>query len=435
MARGVVFEQDGSPAAPAVRELHRGLVDPEELLDVAEWLAAVALKSVDRVDAVAVSCFWHTLVAVDGRGRPLTPILGWRGLDAADDADRLRRVLDAADVHRRTGCALHPAYWPTKLAWLRRTRRDVWDEAARFVSFAELLFERLAGGRHASPSMASGTGLMRVDGDGWDEELLAALELDAERLPEVGDQAAGRTEPWFPALGDGACANLGMGAVEPGRAGLSIGTSGALRLVLDQPADPRPALFLLRADGRRFVLGGALSDAGNLYHRLLEALGLREGAAAALAERPPGDGGLIVLPLLSGERSPGWNPRARGAVAGLTYDTTPLDLFLAALEGVALWLAEVADALPHVDEVVIAGGSMAREPAWLQLLADALGRRIVRSGVDEASARGAAVAALERLGHTPAPAPTAEVYEPRVDRAAAYAELRARQRELYDATT
>lgn len=431
MARAALFRADGSADGTPVKHLHRGVEDPYELLELVRELAGRAGGS---VDAVAASCFWHSLVAVDRRGGPLTPILGWRGLDAADDADALASRLDAVDVHRRTGCPLHPAYWPAKLAWLRRTRPDVWGAADRFVSFSELLFAALAGASHTSPSMASGTGLLRVDGSGWDEELLGVLELDPARLPEVSDDPAGAGIPWFPPLGDGACANVGMGAVDPGRAGLSVGTSGALRVVVDEPVDPHPALFLLRVDGGRFVLGGALSDAGNLYHHLLRSLRLDPAAADELSERHPGAGGLVVLPLPGGERSPGWDARARGAVAGLSYDTTPLDLFHAALEGVALRFAAVLEHLSTAREVVVAGGSMASRPAWLQVLADALGLPVLRSAVDEASARGAAVRALERLGAEPEPAVTAERYEPRPERSAALRGLLQRQRALLDAS-
>jgi gluconokinase len=440
MARAGVFDGDGSPVRPAVRDLHGGLESPDGLVEVARRLAdAARAHGEGGLDAVAVSCFWHSLVALDGAGRPLTPILGWRRGEAAPDAEALARTLHAADVHRRTGVPLHAAYWPAKLAWLRRTQPDVLARARRLVSFSEYLLARLTGTdatvTHMGLSMASGTGLLRVDDPAWDDELLGALGLDPALLPPVSDDPLAGDPPWFPALGDGACANLGMGATEPDRAGLSVGTSGALRVVTNEPADPRPALFLLRVDERRFVLGGALSDAGNLYHRLRRALRLGPDADASFGAREPGQHGLVVLPLLGGERSPGWRVDARGAIAGISYDTTPTDVFHAALEGVILRFAELADHLPAPREVVVAGGSMARGAPWLQALADALGLPVVRSAVAESSARGAAVAALERLGHEPPPTPTAERYEPRPERRAAWAALRERQRALYDATT
>jgi gluconokinase len=120
---------------------------------------------------------------------------------------------------------------------------------------------------------------------------------------------------------------------------------------------------------------------------------------------------------------------------GLTFETTPLDLRQAALEGVAFRFAEVADLMPEVDEVVATGAGLLKDRDWLQIMADALGRPITVSGVKEGSLRGAAVLALERLGESPPAAPLDGVIEPRPDRADAYRAARGRQRRLYDAVT
>src|SRR5204863_1713852 len=107
---------------------------------------------------------------------------------------------------------------------------------------------------------------------------------------------------------------------------------------------------------------------------------------------------------------------AKGAIEGLTFDTTPLDLRQAALEGVAFRFVEVAELMPEVEEVVATGGALLKDGDWVQIMADALGRPITVSGVREASLRGAAVSALERLGETPPPASLGRAVEPRVER-------------------
>ena len=429
-ARALVWEEDGTPLpGAAATELHRGLEDPEALVAVVATLAAAARKGTGPVDAVGTSCFWHSLLALDARGRPLTPILPWRNTGAADDADELARRLDPHAVHERTGCVLHPSYWPAKLAWLRRTQPETWRAAARFVSFGEYLLGRLAGESPMSVSSASGTGLFGVRTLDWDEELLSALELDRDRLPPVSDEPVGDAEPWFPALGDGACANVGVGCVEPGRAALTIGTSAALRVVFaGEPRGVRPGLFLLRLDRTRLVEGGAFSDGGNLWYWLRRLLRLPR--SARVQDSAPDAHGLTFLPLLGGERSPGWDARARGAVAGITFETTAEDILQAAMEGVALRFAEVAEQLPDVRLVVLSGGAMAGQAAWAQLVADALDLPVSRARVPEASARGAALVALERLGvavpATPIPAPV----EPRPDAVERLRAARARQRAL-----
>ncbi|HEX2551389.1 MAG TPA: FGGY-family carbohydrate kinase, partial [Nocardioidaceae bacterium] len=147
--------------------------------------------------------------------------------------------------------------------------------------------------------------------------------------------------------------------------------------------------------------------------------------------REPDGHGLAFLSLLGGERSPGWNPRATGAVAGLTFDTDPADLFQAALEGATYNLAEIADQLPEIREIVATGNALLTNDRWTQLCADVLGQPVTASGVEEGSARGAALHALERLGADPDPAPLGRTYEPDAARTQVYAQARDRRRELY----
>jgi gluconokinase len=350
-----------------------------------------------------------------------------------DAAEWLARRLDPDEVHARTGCHLHSSYWPAKLAWLAGDDPGLFRSAGRFVSFADYLYERLTGERPpTSPSLASGTGLVDLGTRTWDEQLLSTLGLDPDRLPEIGDEPVGDL-PWFPAHFDGACSNVGSGCVTRGRAALMVGTSGAYRVLYEtERPQPRPGLFLYRVDERRVLDGGALSDGGNVWRWLDETLADGDDG---LAERDPDEHGLTFLALLGGERSPGWHRRARGAVAGLTFDTTPRDLRQAALEGVAFRFAEVADLLPEVEEIVATGGALAKSPGWCQIVADALARPITLSGVKEGSLRGAAVMALERLGETADEAPLGRTFEPRVERADAYRAARERQRRLYEAVT
>ncbi len=151
-----------------------------------------------------------------------------------------------------------------------------------------------------------------------------------------------------------------------------------------------------------------------------------------LGERDPDDHGLTFLPFLGGERSIGWDPDAKGVIAGLTFDTTARDIHQAGLEGVAFRFSAIADLLPEVEEVVATGGGLLSDPAWIQIMADALARPVTASKIEEASLRGAAVATLERLGHPPSGAPLGEVFHPREDRADAYRSARERQQRLYE---
>jgi gluconokinase len=373
------------------------------------------LAQVGEGDALAISCFWHSLVAVDDRDRPLTPVLTWR--DRAGPSPRW----DAESYHRRTGCFLHPAYWPSKIE--RLAQEDV--AVARYLSFGDYLLLRLTGEARTSVSTASGTGLFDPNELTWDEETLAALGLTPSQLAPLSDEPVAGV---WPAIGDGACSNVGAGCVTRERAAVTIGTSAAARVVFEAPAaEPRPGLFLYRLDDRRFCEGGALSDGGNLHAWFLQTL--RDLDTSQIADRPAAAHGLTFLPFLGGERSLGWNPERRGAIEGLTFATTPLDIAQAGLEAVGYCLAEVLDAIGGIETFVATGGALLANEAWLQVLADVLGRPVEVSGESEGSARGAALVALERLGLPPPAAPIARIVEPRPERHEIHLRAREGQRD------
>ena len=386
-------------------ELRQERYDTHDPAEIAELCRRVLAGG----EPDATSCFAHSFLAVDQRGRALTPLLGWRDTRSGEAAEWLRRRLDADAVHARTGGYLHPAFWPAKLAWLAQEQPDVFRDAAHFVSFPDYL----RGSAETSLSIASATGLLDLTTNDWDVELLDALGVDAGRLPRIVDQAV-----WL----DAACSNLGAGCLGPDRAALMVGTSGALRVLYEtERPQPRPGLFLYRVDGRRVIEGGALSDGGNL-HRWLET------TLAAPLPAASDEHGLTFLPFLGGERSTGWDPDARGAILGLTFDTTPADIRRAALEGVGFRFAAILDLLPDVEEVVATGGALLKDHGWVQILADALARPVTLSGVAEASLRGAAVAVVAE----PADAPLADVFHPREERADAYRSARERHQRLYE---
>lgn len=403
------FDESGAPAGELRRETY-GTDDADEV-------AAAVRRVLDGEEPDATSCFARSLVAVDANWKALTPILGWRDTRSAGAAEWLARRLDPDAVHARTGAYLHPSFWPAKLAWLAQEEPEVFRRAARFVCFSDYL----RGVPETSHSMASSSGLLDLATNDWDEELLDAVGVGRDRLPELVDAPL-----WI----DAACSNLGAGCVGRKRAALMVGTSGALRVVYEtEQPQPRPGLFLYRCDERRVVEGGALSDGGNLHDWLEQTLARDD---APLAGRDPRDHGLTFLPFLGGERSTGWDPERRGTVHGLTFATTPRDLRQAALEGVAFRFAAIAELLPEVEEIVATGGGLLHDPDWLQIMADALARPVVVSAVEEASLRGAAVSILRQRGHEPEDAPVAGRYEPREEAAEAYRSAREEQQRLYE---
>jgi gluconokinase len=414
--RARLHDEDAAPLGDEARRsytpLPDGELDPVAVRDAALAVEEEARRDRPPVEAVGTSCFWHSLLALDERDRPLTAILTWRDVRSASQARVLATQVDPIAAYRRTGAPLHASFWPAKLAWLAAERPQAFRSARRFVAFADWLLLEQTGELRTSVSMASGTGLLA--GGSWDAELLDVLAIDPKQLPPLDDEAVGDR---YPALGDGACSNLGSGCAGPGRIALNLGTSAAMRVVATDDEPPPPGLFRYRVDAERALVGGSVSAGASLL-RWLSAT-LRTDAGASLADRPAAAHGLSFLPHLAGERSPGWNDEATGAVVGLTFDTSPLDIAQAAVEGLALELRRVAELLPPTGELVVSGG-LARNDDVLQIVADVLERELLVSAEPEASARGAAVAVLERLGRRPPDPGVAHLVRPRGERVEAY---------------
>ncbi len=412
-----------------------------------------------QIQLIAISCFWHSLLGVDAHGLATTPVFGWADTRAAAAVKELRNRFDETAVHARTGCRFHPSYWPAKLLWLRSAHPQAVASTSRWVSFGEYVVRRLSGETAASVSMASGTGLFNQWLLEWDRELIEALRIPDESLPEISStgQASRRLRAEYaarwpvlsearicPPIGDGAANTIGSGCTTREQAALMIGTSGAMRVLYEggPPAELPAALWCYRADRKRVIVGGALSDGGGLHRWIKESLlpnDDSETIEAALEILEPDAHGLTVLPFWAGERSTGWSTEARGAILGLTLRTQPIEILRAAMEAIAYRFALIARALDHLapGAAIFASGTALRSsPVWTQIIADVLGRSVVLSEAREASVRGAALLALEAAGKiqsiTGLPVRVEQTFEPNMSRHVHYQEGLKRQQRIYE---
>ena len=435
--------------------------DPDAAIERAARCVDTALRQAgslaDRIGAVAVDTLVTTTMAIDAAGRPLTPLVTYADTRNAAESDALRRTFDERAVHDRTGCLLRTSYWPARLAWFRRTQPEVWRAAARWITLGEYLELRLFGSCRASYSVAAWSGLLDRRRLVWDAPLLDVLGLTPEQLSplvDVDEPLSGltgsfaarwptlRSIPWLPAIGDGAAANIGSGCTSHSRIALTMGTTGAMRAVLEDVPELPAGLWCYRVDRRHALLGGATSEGGNVYAWLSKTLQLGDSTAveAALAAYPPDGHGLTVLPFIAGERSPDWAGNVQATLHGLTLATTPIAILRASLEAVAYRFAVIQQRIcgraDCTHRLIASGGALLHSPAWIQIFADVLGRPVVVSSESEATSRGAAVLALHALGALPSleSVPVAEetVYEPDDARHAIYQAAIARQRRLYD---
>jgi gluconokinase len=436
--------------------------DPEAMVQLTVRAIDIALKAARKANvpvlAVATSCYWHSLMGIDREGRPTTELLTWADTRSAAETARLRSMEDEQAYHARTGCFFHASFWPAKLRWLQRTREGARSRTTCWVGLGEYLYECLLGQRRASLSMASATGLLDVNTCRWDPRALHLAGVTDAQLPEIADWTQAmrglvptfahrwpelKDVPWYLPLGDGALANVGADCLRPQWFCATIGTSGALRVILDRSQLTIPwGVWAYRLDRQRFVMGGALSEGGNVIRWITDTLGLkRKKKIEAAAERAAPDAhGLTVLPFWAGERSPNWRGSARAVISGLTLATTASDLMRACMEAISYQFGAVFDAMRQTvarpQAVVATGGRLTHSPAWAQMLADTLGVRVIESPAAEASSRGAALLALYALGRRPGlwqeTPRKRRTLLPRPRAHAVYKAARARQARLYE---
>ncbi|MCZ7589870.1 MAG: FGGY family carbohydrate kinase [Gaiella sp.] len=364
------------------------------------------------VGGVVTASQWHSLLAVDRDGTPLSPALTWADTRATAGGSG---PADPDAFHRRTGCWHAPLFWTTRIPWLRAVLDG---RVARFLGLSDFVAEALLGEACVSASLASGTGLLDLERLVWDAEALELAGATEAELPVLA--AAGWTGtlapawrrrwpalaevPWWPAVGDGAAANVGSGCDRPERVAITVGTSAAVRVVERRDvAAPLPSsLWRYVVDETRVVTGAAFSGAGNLFGWATTVLRIEPGELDAVA---PGRHELSALPFHAGARPPQDAAPSAGAIAGLRLDTTAAELCAGLLEGACLEIARgvraVGATLDARPEHVLSGGAAAASRWWQRTFAATLGEPVLVCDVPEAAARGAALLALGRSGDPP----------------------------------
>ena len=405
----------------------------EALRDV----VACARERGDDVVAVCLSAAMHGVVPMADDGTPLGPVVTWADNRSAAQAAALVADGRAGGLHARTGTPVHPMSPLVKLAWWAEHEPEMHAGTPRWGGVKELLVQALCGGDHVVDlSCASASGGYDLTARRWDDEALEVAGVRVEQLPEVvptttvlpplrtgvaRDVGLPAGTPVVIGASDGVLANLGIGAVRAGVGAVSIGTSGALRTVVDRPTvDPQGRLFCYALTEDHWVVGGAVNNGGSVVRWAAQALAasttgepapLGEDAddldgrlLAEAAQVPPGSDGLLCLPYLLGERAPWWRSGMRGAYLGLRREHRRPHLVRAAVEGELLADALVRDAvgaagLP-VHEVRATGGAVAA-PLWVRTLAAALDLPVRVADSPEGTGLGASLLGLHALGALP----------------------------------
>jgi gluconokinase len=426
---------------------------------VVECVQRLSQLTSQAIDCVALSSAMHSLLAVDARGVPLTPVYTWADNRAScileNFEEWLPPTVSRQSIYLETGVPIHPMSPLLKLVWLKAAQRAVFEATDKFVSIKEFVCHQLFGRWVVDDSIASASGLYSLTKRDWCEGALIAAGITRAQLSELAAPttllrglSAGyavamnlpTSTPFALGGSDGCLANLGAGVLSGSgdkRAVLTIGTSGALRMAVPAPATDaamRTFCYALSPADNEYVIGGATNGGGlpmrwlrdnfplsvplsfvpsqsvpfarpQLAASLRADLGAADpySALACLAEQaPPGANGLLFHPYLAGERAPLWNADARASFIGLTFSHGPAHLVRAVMEGVLFNLSMILDVLEElaggqVDEIV-AGGGFARSDFWLQMAADLFNRPLVVADNPESTAQGAALLALQAMG-------------------------------------
>jgi xylulokinase len=378
------------------------------------------------VAGVGLTGQMHGLVLLDAQGEVLRPCIMWNDQRTAAQCAAITEKVGLENVLRLTGNPILPGFTAPKIVWVRENEPEVYANVAKALLPKDYVRYRLTGGFFGEVSDASGTSMFDVGQRQWSDEMLQALEVPRQWLPEVTEspevsarisaEAAAETgllagTPVVGGGGDQAAQAVGTGIIAEGVVSATLGTSGVVFAASDSyRVEPEGRLhaFCHAVPGMWHLMGVMLSAAGS-FRWYRDTLGQEEVTQAqetgrdaydilteAAAEVSPGCEGLIFLPYLTGERTPYPDPNARGVFFGLTLRHGKPHMTRAVLEGVSYGLLdslELMRALGLSIEQVRASGGGARSVLWRQILADVFDTEIVTVNVTEGAAYGAALLA------------------------------------------
>lgn len=440
--KGVLYDLQGNVVAHANigYQLYQDIPDmaeedPEDIFDAVIAVMGQIIRKgkaeIDEIKGVSFSSAMHSLILMDKNDHPLTRAITWADNRAAKYSEELKENGLGAQIYAKTGTPIHPMAPLSKILWIRHEYPQLFKETKKFIDIKSYIFFRLFGVYKMDYSMASATGIFNIFDLTWDRQALSLLQISKDKLPELvetTDSIRGIKEkfgkilnisqqtPFIFGASDGVLSNLGVGAIDPGIVAVTIGTSGAVRVVVDKPVvDPNGKLFCYALTKDKWVVGGPVNNGGIVFRWVKDQLFAPERITAEqmkistyvlltqiASKIPAGSDGLLFHPYLGGERAPIWDAYARGSFFGLTRNHTRAHMVRAALEGIVYNLYVVMltiEGITGKPKSIQATGGFARSKLWRQMLADVFEQDVTIPESFESSCLGAAVLGMYALGY------------------------------------
>ncbi|MGZ2590863.1 gluconokinase [Staphylococcus borealis] len=409
--------------------------NPDELFDAVlmtvKYVVREANIKKEDIKLIAFSAQMHSLIALDAQHHRLTESITWADNRASKYAERINKEHHGSDIYQRTGTPIHPMSPLSKIFWMKHEQPDIYKQTAMFADIKTYIFYQLFETYVIDHSMASATGMFNLETRHWDAEALELLGITEAQLPQLVPtthilkgmkkryatlMGIDEDTPIIVGASDGVLSNLGVNSYKKGEVAVTIGTSGAIRTVINKPrTDYKGRIFCYVLDEDHYVIGGPVNNGGVVLRWLRDELLASEVETAKrlgvdpydvltkIASRvKPGAEGLIFHPYLAGERAPLWNADARGSFFGLTLSHQKEHMIRAALEGVlynlyAVYLALV-EVMNETPSTIKATGGFAKSEVWRQMMADIFDTDLIVPESYESSCLGACVLGLKALG-------------------------------------
>lgn len=409
--------------------------NPDELFDAVlmtvKYVVREANIKKEDIKLISFSAQMHSLIALDTQHHRLTESITWADNRASKYAELINKEHQGSDIYQRTGTPIHPMSPLSKIFWMKHEQSDIYKQTAMFAGIKTYIFYQLFEKYVIDYSMASATGMFNLEKLDWDKEALELLGITEAQLPQLVPtthilkgmkkryatlMGIDENTPIIVGASDGVLSNLGVNSYKKGEVAVTIGTSGAIRTVINKPrTDYKGRIFCYVLDEDHYVIGGPVNNGGVVLRWLRnELLASEVETAKRLGVDPydvltkiasrvkPGAEGLIFHPYLAGERAPLWNADARGSFFGLTLSHQKEHMIRAALEGVLYNLYTVYLALIEVmnetPSTIKATGGFAKSEVWRQMMADIFDTDLIVPESYESSCLGACVLGLKALG-------------------------------------